>query len=343
MHIALFQIDGWQKDYATKGLIEAGFSVDAFQEGIDKASIKDSSQYEAISVFVGPAVNKEIIDRFPNLKLIATRSTGFDHIDLAYAKEKGITVCSVPHYGENTVAEFAMGLILTLTRKLYWGIDRIKESNEFNFDGLEGMDLKGKVLGVVGTGSIGRNVIQMAKGFSMTIIGYDPYPNQEAAKELGFSYAETLEELLGQADIITLHVPYMPATHHLINSNTIEAIKRGAFLINTARGPVVETQALVVALQKGILAGAGLDVLEEEEVAKDEQGFWMRDADDDAKGINLRTVLQNSVLMDMPNVIITPHNAFNTKEAKIRILDTDIENIKQFAETGKPTFIVEQK
>lgn len=338
--IALFQIEGWQKEYEVTALEKAGFEVDVFTEGVDTAQIDDPSVYEAISVFVGPAISKEVIDRFSNLKLIATRSTGFDHIDLEYAASKNIVVSSVPHYGENTVAEFAFGLLLTLSRKLYWGIDRIKEEKDFHFEGLEGVDVKGKTLGVIGTGSIGQHVIGMAKGFAMNVIGYDAYPNNQVAEELGFSYKDTLEELLSESDFITIHVPYLKSTHHLINKNNVEKIKKGAYLINTARGPVVETEALVLALEKGILAGVGLDVLEEEGVAKDEQGFWMRDADDDADGINLRTVLQNSILMDMPNVVITPHNAFNTKEAKTRILNTDIKNITQFFEKGKPEFPV---
>ncbi len=334
--VALFQIDGWEAEHEIKQLKDAGLDVDVYKEGVDKAKVSDPAAYEAISVFVGPTVNKEVIDSFSNLKLITTRSTGFDHIDLAHARQKKLALGFVPHYGENTVAEHAMGLILTLTRKIYWGIDRIKETKEFSFEGLEGIDLKGKVLGVVGTGRIGAHVIKMAQGFDMKVIGYDAFPNDDLAKKLGFSYTKTLDELLEQSDIVTIHVPYLPDTHHLINKDNIEKMKEGSYLINTARGAVVETKALILALQKGTLAGAGLDVLEEEGVAKDEQGFWMRDADDDAEDINLRTVLENSILMDMPNVVITPHNAFNTKEAKLRILGTDIENITQFFKTGEP-------
>jgi len=331
--IALFQTKGWEAEYETEKLKEAGIDVDCYEEGIDKASIKDPLSYEGVSVFVGPLVNKESLGKFSNLKLVTTRSTGFDHIDLAYAQEKNFALGYVPHYGENTVAEFAMGLILTVSRKLYLGVDRIKEDEGFSFDGLEGFDLKGKTLGVVGTGRIGAHVIKMAKGFDMHIVAHDAYPNEALAKEHGFSYIP-LEELLATSDVITIHVPYLPTTHHLINKQNIEKIKKGAILINTARGAVVETEALVIALQKGILGGAGLDVLEEEGVLKDEQGFWLRDADDDAPGVNLRTVLQDNILIDMPNVVVTPHNAFNTKEAKTRILDADIENITAFFKGG---------
>jgi len=332
-HIALFQIKGWEEKYIKEKLAQEGFLVDSFEEGINTASVKDPSLYEAASVFVGPAVNKKTLEKFSKLKLVTTRSTGFDHIDLVYAKEKEIALGYVPHYGENTVAEFAMGLILTLSRKLYVGIDRIKEGRGFSFDGLEGFDLKGKTLGVIGTGRIGAHVIRMAKGFDMNIIASDAFPNNDLAKELGFSYV-TLEELLAASDVITVHVPYLPSTHHLINAKNMEKVKRGAILINTARGAVVETQALVRALKNCSLAGAGLDVLEEEGVEKDEQGYWMRDADDDASEINLRTVLENNLLARMPQVVITPHNAFNTREAKMRILDADIQNISEFFKKG---------
>lgn len=331
--IALFQIKGWEAEYEIQKLKEAGLEVDCFEEGIDKAKVTDPSLYEGLSVFVGPLVNKETLEKFSNLKLLTTRSTGFDHIDLAYTQEKNLALGYVPHYGENTVAEFAMGLILTVSRKLYLGVDRIKEDRGFSFEGLEGFDVKGKTLGVVGTGRIGAHVIKMAKGFDMNIVAHDAYPNEALAKEYGFSYLP-LEELLATSDVITIHVPYLPSTHHLINKENIEKIKKGAILINTARGSVVETEALVRALQKGIISGAGLDVLEEEGVLKDEQGFWLKDADDDAPDINLRTVLQNNILIDMPNVVVTPHNAFNTKEAKTRILDADIQNITSFFANG---------
>ncbi len=319
-----------------------GFEVDVFKDGVDEAEIESPESYDAMSVFVGPKIDKEVLDKFSNLKLITSRSTGFDHIDLEYAKSKNISLGYVPNYGENTVAEFAFGLMITLSRKLYWSIDRIKEDDKFDFKGLEGVDLKEKTVGIIGTGSIGKHMIKMCKGFNMKVIGYDAYPKEEFASELGFKYVE-LDELLSTSDFISLHVPYLPSTHHLINKENIEKIKKGAYIINTSRGPVIETEALVLALKKGILAGAGLDVLEEENVEKDEMGFWMRDADDDAEGINLRTVLDNNILADMPNVMITPHNAFNTKEAKTRILDTDFENIFKFFSGGEVEYKIPEK
>ncbi|BCX15938.1 MAG: lactate dehydrogenase [Candidatus Parcubacteria bacterium] len=335
--VGLFQIKGWEADYLKSKLEAAGFEVDIFETEVEKSEISDFSKYQAISVFVGSSINKEVIDKFSNLKLITTRSTGFDHIDLNYARSKNIALGYVPNYGENTVAEFAMGLILTLSRKLYLGIDRIKEGGEFSFEGLEGFDLKGKTLGVVGAGRIGRHVIKMAKGFDMRVIAYDRNPKPELAQELGFEYV-SYDDLLKESDIITFHVFYAPETHHMFNKNCLEKVKKGVIIINTARGPVIETEALVLGLQKGIIGGAGLDVLEEEGVLKDEQGFWMRSLEEESLKTNLRVLLENHLLFRMPNVVVTPHNAFNTREAKMRILDTDFANISSFFEKGMVQF-----
>ncbi len=322
----MFQAKGWEADYLKSSLIKAGFECDVYENGVDQ--LPEKNDYDAISVFIGPHIDKNVIDHFPNLKLITTRSTGFDHIDLAYARSKNIALGYVPYYGENTVAEFAMGLILMLSRKLYWCVDRVKRQEEFNFEGLMGTDLKGKTLGVIGAGHIGQHVIKMAKGFEMNVIAFDRFPKPDLAKEMGFEY-KSIDEVLGQSDFITIHLFYSPETHHFINTENIKKIKKGAFLINTARGPLVEAKALVMALKEGILAGAGLDVIEEEDIMKDERGFWLNQKTDQGAS-NLQTVLMNDILMDMPNVVITPHNAFNTKEAITRILDSDIENINGF-------------
>ncbi len=329
--IAFFEAKGWEAEYLQKAMTHAGIECDVYKEFLSGDKLPQKNDYEAISVFVGSSITKEVIDHFPNLKLITTRSTGFDHIDLDYARSKNIALGYVPYYGENTVAEFAMGLILTLSRKLYLSIDRIKEREGFSFDGLMGTDLKGKTLGIIGAGHIGQRVIKMAKGFEMNVIAFDRYPKPELAQSLGFEY-KLFDEVISQSDFISLHLFYAPETHHIINKNNIEKIKKGAYLINTARGPLVETEALVIALEKGILAGAGLDVLEEEDALKDEQAYWLKNFSDNKT--NMEAILFNHLLMNMSNVVITPHNAFNTKEAIMRILDTDIENITGFSENG---------
>ncbi len=281
------------------------------------------TNFDAISVFVDSNVTRNVLEKFPILQFVATRSTGFDHIDVAACKEKNIAVSSVPSYGANTVAEMAFGLILTLSRKIYESYDRIRETGNWSVEGLRGFDLMGKTIGIVGTGKIGRHSIAIAKGFGMKIVAYDPIPDLGLAAEYNFPY-KPLNDLLAESDVVTIHVPYMTETHHLMDEKRIGLMKKGALLINTSRGGIVETAALVRALQSGQLGGAGLDVLEEEGVIKDEIDFLVSGK---PEGHDWKTVIANHVLIDMPNVVITPHNAFNTKEAIERILDTTVENI----------------
>lgn len=333
MKIAFFEIEQWEAEYLASKL--QGHDLYFTKEKIDKDNLPQARDYEVISVFTGSKIDKAVVDEFSNLKLIATRTTGYDHIDVAHLTQKGIIVSSVPSYGENTVAEFAFGLLLTLSRKIFQSYHRIREDGSFDLKGLQGFDLKGRTVGVVGTGRIGKHFIRMAKGFEMEIIAYDAYPNEKLASEFGFKYVP-LEELLRNSDIITIHVPDLPSTRHMINMENISVIKKGAILINTARGTVVETEALVKALNDGILAGAGLDVLEEEGPTKDERGFLLYGHPEEH---NLKIIIQNHALIDMDNVIITPHNAFNTKEALTRILNTTFDNIDQF-QKGTPTNVV---
>jgi D-lactate dehydrogenase len=280
---------------------------------------------EVLGVFVGSKVDEHVFDHLPRLKLIVTMSTGFDHIDLVEAKKRSIPVCNVPTYGENTVAEHAMSLILALSRKLFPSVKRVKEGS-FNYEGLRGFDLKGKTLGVVGTGHIGAHVIRMAKSFEMDIVAFDAFPNPELAKKLGFTYLP-LEELLAASDVITLHLPLFKETEHIINKTNIKKVKKGAYIVNTARGGLIESEALVWGLENGQIAGAGLDVLEEEDSLSHPEHLVQRDY----SSAQIKTALMSNILIDHPNVIITPHNAFNSMEALQRIMDTTIENVKAFA------------
>jgi len=277
---------------------------------------------EVLCPFIDSSIKEADMARFPALKLIATRSTGFDHIDLAAAKARGIVVANVPFYGENTVAEFTFALILALSRRIIDADEKVR-AGTFSPNGLRGFDLEGKTIGVVGTGHIGAHAIRMAKGFGMKVIGFDAFPNAELSHTLDFPYVP-LPELLAQSDIVTLHVPYNEHTHHLINAGNVGSFKKGAYLINTARGAVVETEALIEALKNETLAGAGLDVLEEEQNLQDKES---------------KVSIENQYLIAHPRVIVTPHLAFNTQEAVERILNTTIENIKGF-EAGTPTNIV---
>ena len=301
-------------------LRDVGVAVE-FQEGaLDKDHVPSGADFDILGVFMDSPVDAQVIGSLPALKFIATLSTGFDHIDIKSAAEKGIPVSSVPGYGENTVAEFAFALILALSRKICEARSRVRHEKRFATDGLTGFDLAGKTLGVIGTGRIGKHAVRMGKGFNMNVVAYDVYRDDAFAKEMGFPYLE-LADLLAQSDVITIHCPYLPSTHHLINMQNVDLIKPGACLVNTARGAIVETEAIRTALRSGRLAGAGLDVIEEEDQMK--KGDMSVDSD----------------LAMMTNVILTPHNAFNTKEAFLRILDTTADNIVAFTQ-GAPINLV---
>src|SRR3989344_383195 len=324
MKIAFFEIEEWEKEYLKKEL--GNLELSFFVEKLSPENVHQVKNCEVISVFIDSQLDEAVLSQLPNLKMITTRSTGFDNVNMDEAKKRNIAVCNVPTYGENTVAEHTFGLILNLSRKIYKSIESVKEHG-FVPDGLRGFDLKGKTLGIIGTGHIGQHVARIANGFEMIVLATDTHENKKLAKKLQFKYV-SLEELLKNSDIVTLHVPYDKDTHHLLNVQNMFLMKKGSYLINTARGGIVETAALVDALEQGILAGAALDVLEEECYIKEEKQILSKDFQ--AK-CDIKTMLQNHVLMEREDVIITPHNAFNSKEALERILETTIENIQAFS------------
>lgn len=301
--------------------------IDFSSEKLNVENASKFKDYEVISTFISSKLSAETLGQLENLKFIATRSTGFDHIDLDYCKEKEILVSNVPAYGKHTVAEYTFALLLCLVRKIYNAYHRIRETGSFSLEELRGEELFGKTLGVIGTGHIGTEVIKIAKGFSMRIIAYDKYPKEKLAQELGFQYV-SLEDLLSQADVITLHVPYNKSTHHLLNKDNLSKVKNGAYIINTARGEVIETDALYQVLKNGQIAGAALDVLEEEGDLKEEQRILLEK--ENVPPEKLKTLLANHIFIDLDNVIISPHNAFNTEEALKNIVITTIENIESY-------------
>jgi D-lactate dehydrogenase len=324
MKLAIFEIEEWEHE-AFEPLNRAHEVI--FVPG--RLTADTAAKYadiEMISTFVHSELNHTTLKSLPNLKLIATRSTGFDHIDTAYCCEHGITVCNVPSYGDNTVAEHVFGLLLTISHHLREAFDRTREGN-FSTEGLRGFDLREKTLGVIGTGQIGRCVIGIAKGFRMRVVAFDLAPDHEAARQLGFDYMD-LNSLLKESDVVTLHVPANDSTRHLLSTEQFQLIKKGAVLINTARGTVVDTRALLWALANGRIAAAGLDVLPEEQTLRDEaellRCYFRREK-------NLETLLADHLLMRSRNVHITPHNAYNTQEAIRRILKTTVHNIRSFA------------
>lgn len=250
---------------------------------------------EIISVFVHSTLTKEILNQMPNLKMIALRSTGYDNVDLQYCQENNIFVANVPVYGEQTVAEFVFGLLLYSTRKLS------HMQNNASANDYLGVDLFGKTIGIIGTGRIGLNVAKIARGFSLNVLGYDLFPNEDIANEIGFSYV-TLHELLAKSDIISLHVPYNTKTHHMMSNQEFHFMKDGVIFINTARGSLVDNSALLGALNSGKVSTALLDVIE---------------------GDSLE-------IRHHDHVVWTPHVAYNTAEAANRIILTTLENISAF-------------
>lgn len=333
MKIAIFEAEPWEKVYIEKRLSdhELLFSPDPLSES-NVAQFKD---VDCISIFVTSPLAQETLDKLPNLKLVTTRSTGFDHIDVPFCKTKNVIVMNVPHYGTHTVAEHTFALILGLTRKIYASIERTKLGS-FDHRELTGIDLFGKTLGVVGLGDIGTSVVKIAKGFGMHVVVYSHHPDEAVARKLGVSFLE-LKELFAVSDVVTLHVPYIKANHHLINKKNIKKFKKGSFLINTARGALIETEALLYGLEKGILGGVGLDVLEEETIIEEERQILTQHFQERP---DFKTLYYNHVLMERENVIVTPHNAFNSKEALQMILDVTIQNIIDF-DNHKPQNIVQ--
>ena len=316
----------------------AGQDVQYVEEGVTLDNVSVALDAEAISVFVGSTVSKEIIDAMPNLKLIATRSVGFDHIDVAYAKEKGIAVCTVPAYGTHTVAEFTFALILALSRNVIPAYEQLRLDNNFSSVGLTGFDLFGKTLGVVGTGKIGKNVVRIGRGFGMQVVCTDLYPDTTFAAEVGATYVD-LSTLLASSDVVSLNAPYTKETHHLINRSNISSMKKDAILVNTARGELIETKALVAALKEGTIAGAGLDVFENERQLTVAEALVTGDAATPPTEDGLALLLADETLIHSGRVVATPHIAYCTKEAKAEILRVTAENVMKFS-TGEPQNLV---
>lgn len=323
MKIAIFDFKPWEKALFSKLLKK--HTLKFIKEPIHEADLKEVKDADIVSVFVSSKVNADIINKFTKLKMVATRSTGFDHIDLKTAKSKNIIVANVPSYGENTVAEHAFALIMTLSRNIHKSYLRTMRE-DYTIEGLKGFDLQGKTLGVIGAGRIGMHSVRIGRGFGMKVLAYDAFKNDFLAQTLNFEYASSLEELLKRSDVITIHVPAIPETFHMINKNNYKFIKKGAILVNTARGSVIETEALLEALDKKILAGVGLDVLEEEDLVLEEKHLVWRKENDQ----KMASLIKNHILLSKENVIFTPHIAFYSQEACDRITEMTIDNINAY-------------
>jgi D-lactate dehydrogenase len=335
MRIVGFELEDWEKEAFNR--LKKGHEVLLTEQVVSEEL--NSRYYGAniISTFIYSQLDGKTLKQFRDLRLIATRSTGFDHIDLDYCRKNDIAISNVPAYGQNTVAEHTFALIHAISRRIPEAVARTR-SGSFSQKGLQGFDLKGRTLGVIGTGDIGRNVIRIANGYGMKVLAFDVKPDQRAASRLGFEYTD-MADLLSRADIITLHVPGIEKTRNLISEREFELMKPGAVLINTARGFIVDVQALLKALTEGKLAAAGLDVLPEEPVIREE--IELLRSTYTGKG-NLQALLADHLLTDLPNVIITPHIAFNTREAVQRLLTTSVDNVLSFIQ-GNPQNLVGAK
>ena len=326
MKVAFFEVKDWERAYLKERLPSDETHFEGAPLSIPDAGLRD---LDALSVFIYSHVTREVLEMLPGLKLIATRSTGFDHIDIEACRSRGIAVSNVPSYGENTVAEHTMALLLMLSRKVHQSVLQVR-SGHVDLAELTGFDLQGKTIGVIGSGHIGLHVIRIARGFGMRVLGFDVRRDPFLADLLGFTYVN-MDRLLAESDMVTLHCPLTSQTHHLLGRVQFAAMKTGAFLINTSRGGLVDTDALIEALEKGKLAGAGLDVLEGEELINEEKQLLQQPLDVD----RLRTAVRNRVLLAREDVVFTPHNAFNSREALTRILEVTLSNLEAFR-VGQP-------
>ena len=297
---------------------DAGLVEDKFSEAhiLKEPFIEQNAdQFEDAEVLCGMVYSDfsaKNLEKCPNLKLIVTRSVGYNHIDLKWAAEKNIPICNVPDYGSHVIAEHVFALLLSSVRNVLEGEDRT-EHDDFSYKGLRGMALKGKTLGVVGTGKIGMHVCRIASlGFLMNVIAYDKFPNQDMAMEHHFKYVDSIDEIWKQSDIISLHLPLFPETQHIINAGTIAQMKDGAVLINTARGELIDTPALIEAIKSEKLSHVALDVLEHE-----------------------KNIKENEEIMHLPGVIITPHIAFYADDSMERMFTEGFQSIERFMKDEK--------
>ncbi|MFB6203847.1 MAG: NAD(P)-dependent oxidoreductase [Candidatus Nanohaloarchaea archaeon] len=318
MKVAWFDAQDWEREYLEKEYPD--FEVDFFSESLDRDSLERANEYDVVAIFVDSRLDAELVEDL-DVNLIACRSTGYDHVDIERAAEKGIPVCNVPGYADHSVAEHTFALLLGISRKIHSSIHRVKEG-DFSHESLRGFELRGKKLGVIGTGSIGKEVIDIANGFDMHVIASDPDPDHAAAEEMGFMYVSQ-EDLIEQADIISLHAPLTDVTEHMLGEEEFEKMD-GTVLLNTSRGELVDTEALLEALEDGSVEAAGLDVLEEECFFDDDISYL----GDVREECDIETILEDHILVERDDVLVTPHNGFNSEEAVKRIEDVTVRNIR---------------
>lgn len=327
MQIIFCDVDKKTSDFLKTVKKMDGVEFVTFSQSLNDIDEKDLAPYygaEIISTFVYSRLSGDLLSKFPNLKMISTRSTGYNNVDLDYCKKNGIKVANVVGYGEITVAEFAVGVLLNLTRKIRTAQRKLKHGIVNVAEDI-GIDLDGKTVGVIGTGAIGRHFARLVKAFGCKVLAYDLYPNQALADEGTCTYTD-LETIYKESDIIGLNCPATKENYHLINADTIKKLKDGVYIVNTARGELIDTAALYDALVSGKVAGAGLDVLDYEDVILKNDIDIAKNKDKDF----IFYSLVNQKLVQLENAIVTPHIAFNSVEANLRILNTSMQHVIDF-------------
>ncbi len=320
MKLAVFDTHSYDQQALSAANVRHGHEIVFFEPRLHAATAALAAGFTAVCPFVNCRLDAATLQQLAQggTRLVALRAAGYNGIDLAAAQAQGITVVRVPAYSPHAVAEHAFALLLTLVRKTHRAYNRVREA-DFSLDGLVGFDLYGKTLGIVGTGRIGRVAARIASGFGCRVLLCDPQADPAFAQQLDASYCE-LPQLLAQSDIVSLHLPLTPDSHHLINAESLARCKPGVILVNTSRGGLIDTPALIAALKRGQLGGVALDVYELEE------GVFFQDwsgtglADD-----------QLARLTTFPNVLISSHQGFLTREALANIADTTLENVRAFA------------
>lgn len=321
--VAVFSTKKWVRDTFDAANAARDFTFTYFEPHLGPATAKLASDHEAVCVFVNDDVSAPVLDQLSDLgvRLVALRCAGFNNVDIRHASSLGIPVVRVPAYSPYAVAEHTLGMILTLNRRLHRAYSRVRDGN-FSLDGLLGFDIHGKTVGIVGTGKIGQVFASLLTGFRTRILAHDTFQNERWAADTGASYVP-LEVLYRESDIISLHCPLTYETYHLINRYAIGSMKPGVMLINTSRGPLIDSEAVIEGLKRGKIGYLGLDVYEEE------SDLFFEDLSDQ--------VIQDDTfvrLQTFPNVLITAHQAFFTKEAVDNIARTTLDNIREVSDTG---------
>jgi D-lactate dehydrogenase len=322
MKTAIFSTKDYERPFFEKANEAFGHELTFLEARLTAETVELARDFPCVCVFVSDALDREVIEGLARsaTKVIALRSAGFNHVDLKAAAEHGIMVVRVPAYSPDAVAEHAVCLMLSLNRAIHRASNRTRDGN-FDLTGLMGSDMRRKTAGIIGTGKIGEATARILRGFGCRLLAFDPVVN-DACREMGVEYVD-LPDLLAQSDILTIHCPLNPKTHHLIDKEAVAKMKRGAMLINTSRGGVVETEAVIGGLKNGQIGHLGLDVYEEEE------GIFFRDLS--GQGIPDDQLAR---LVTFPNVIITGHQAFFTREAVQSITEVTLQNIRAVEENG---------